>query len=115
MKNSTYKSYPKGTLILVRDLRPKVHKKLKPLYYKAPQKIITEYRCTVYAMDFLGKVRKHSKNNIKIASNRSNFLFSSLPDDIKIVLGDEFNPFRAGVGPMGPTLFQRPRAQQAVE
>ena len=25
------------------------------------------------------------------------------------------NPFRAGVGPMGPTLFQRPRAQQAVE
>jgi hypothetical protein len=42
-------------------------------------------------MDFLGKVRKHSKNNIKIASNRSNFLFSSLPDDIKIVLGDEFN------------------------
>ena len=91
MKNSTYKSYPKGTLILVRDLRPKVHKKLKPLYYKAPQKIITEYKCTVYAMDFLGKVRKHSKNNIKIASNRSNFLFSSLPDDIKIVLGDEFN------------------------
>jgi len=91
MKNSTYKSYPKGTLILVRDLRPKVHKKLKPLYYKAPQKIITEYRCTVYAMDFLGKVRKHSKNNIKIASDRSNFLFSSLPDDIKIVLGDEFN------------------------
>jgi len=42
-------------------------------------------------MDFLGKVRKHSKNNIKIASDRSNFLFSSLPDDIKIVLGDEFN------------------------
>jgi len=42
-------------------------------------------------MDFLGKVRKHSKNNIKIASNRSNFLFSSLPDDIKIVLSDEFN------------------------
>jgi hypothetical protein len=91
MRNSTYKSYPKGTLILVRDLRPKVHKKLKPLYYKAPQKIITEYKCTVYAMDFLGKVRKHSKNNIKIASERSNFLFSSLPDDIKIVLGDEFN------------------------
>ncbi len=79
MKNSTYKSYPKGTLILVRDLRPKVHKKLKPLYYKAPQKIITEYKCTVYAMDFLGKVRKHSKNNIKIVSNRSNFLFWPAP------------------------------------
>ena len=91
LKNRKYFSYPVGSVILVRDLRPKVHKKLKPLYFKSPQKIVTEYRCTVYASDVFGRIRKHSKNNIKLASKRSEFLFSKLPDEIKLVLGDEFS------------------------
>ena len=90
-KSSKYLSYPVNSLILVRDLRPKVHKKLKPLYFKTPQKIVTEYKCTVYACDLYGRIRKHSKNNIKMANPRSAFLFSNLPDEIKVVLGDELS------------------------
>jgi hypothetical protein len=42
-------------------------------------------------MDIFGRVNKRSKNNIKIASDRSIKLFESLPDDIKLILGDVFN------------------------
>lgn len=84
-------SFPVGSLILVKDLRPKAQKKLKPIFYKVPQKVINEYRCTVYSEDFLGKIFKHSKNNIRTAHKRSAFLFSKLPDNIKVVLGDEFD------------------------
>jgi len=90
-RNRKEKSFPKGTLIFVRDLRPKMHKKVKPVFFKTPQKVVSEYKCTVYAVDFLGKVSKHSKNNVKIATERSVKLFGSLPDDIKLVLGEVFN------------------------
>ncbi len=90
-KNRKYKSIPKDTLIFVKDLRPKIHKKIKPIFYKIPEKVITEYHSIVYSMDIFGRVNKRSKNNIKIASDRSIRLFESLPEDIKLILGDVFN------------------------
>jgi hypothetical protein len=69
-------------------MRPRIHKKSKPVFHKIPQKVIAEYRCTVFAIDLLGKVRKHSKNNIRKCHERTAALFSKLPDDVKMVLGD---------------------------
>ncbi len=63
-----YRSYPKGSLILVRDLRPKINRKMKQIYFKLPQKVVSEYRCTVYASDLFGRIRKHSKNKIGLLS-----------------------------------------------
>jgi hypothetical protein len=91
LKNRKYKSFPKDSLVLIRDLRPKIHKKSKPVFYKIPEKIISEYHSTVYTNDILGRVRKHSKNNIKIASERTQKLFGKLPKEIQLVLGEEFN------------------------
>jgi hypothetical protein len=91
LKSKRFLSYPVGSVILVRDNRPKVNKKLKPIFYKLPQKIINEYRCTVFAIDFLGKVRKHSKNNIRFATERTIELYGKLPMDIKLILGEEFS------------------------
>jgi hypothetical protein len=38
-KSSVYRSYPRGSLILVKDFRPKIHKKFKPVFFKLPQKV----------------------------------------------------------------------------
>jgi hypothetical protein len=62
-----------------------------PLYFKCPEKVVSEYKCTVFSINFLGQVSKHSKNNIKLASLRSVKLFQELPDDIKLVLGEPFD------------------------
>jgi hypothetical protein len=75
----------------VRDLRPKVHKKLKPVYFKTPMKIVSEYKNVVFAMDFLGRIKKLSKNNIRKAHPRTIELFGKLPDEIKLILGDELD------------------------
>ena len=91
LKNRKYKSFPRDSLVLIRDLRPKIHKKSKPIFYKLPEKIISEYHSTVYTNDILGRVRKHSKNNIKMASERTQKLFGKLPKEIQLVLGEEFN------------------------
>ena len=90
-KSNKFISYPVGTLIFVRDLRPKLHKKLKPVYFKTPMKVISEYKNVVFAIDFLGKVKKLSKNNIRKAHDRTIELFSKLPDEIKLILGEEMN------------------------
>jgi len=39
----------------------------------------------------LVKLKNIPKNNLKKASDRSLELFGQLPDDIKLILGDEFN------------------------
>jgi hypothetical protein len=83
--------FPVGTFIYVKDLRPKIHKKLKPVYFKVPQRVITEYKGVVHSKDFLGKIHRHSKNNLRKANERSLTLFGKLPDDIKLVLGGEFS------------------------
>jgi hypothetical protein len=82
---------PVGSFVYVKDLRPKIHKKLKPIYFKIPQRVVTEYQGVVYAKDFLGRVHRHSKNNLKRANERSVSLFGTLPEDIKLALGGEFN------------------------
>jgi hypothetical protein len=64
---------------------------MKQIYFKLPQKVVSEYRCTVYASDLFGRIRKHSKNNIRLLSPRGVELFSKLPEDMKIILGDAFN------------------------
>ena len=89
--NRTYKSFPKNSLIFVKDMRPRIYRKAKPVYLKIPEKVITEYNTLVYSMDIFGRVAKRSKNNIKMASDRSLRLFNNLPDDIKLILGDVFN------------------------
>jgi hypothetical protein len=90
-KASATLSFPVGTFIYVKDLRPKIHKKLKPVYFKVPQRVVTEYKGVVFSKDFLGKIHRHSKNNLRKVSERSLALFGNLPDDIKLVLGGEFN------------------------
>ena len=82
-----YKSFPKDTLVYVKDQRLAPNRKMKSMYLKSPQKIIKEYRCTVYCKDLFGRIFKHSKNNIKRAGDRSLELFASLPSDIQAILG----------------------------
>ncbi len=53
-KGLTTINFPVGTFVYVKDLRPKIHKKLKPVYFKIPQRVITEYQGVVYSKDFLG-------------------------------------------------------------
>jgi hypothetical protein len=86
-----YISYPTGTIILVKDHRPKAHRKLFPIYFKCPEKVIFEYTSVVYTKDWLGRIRKHSKNNVKKAGTRTVQMFNNLPPDIKALLGDVFN------------------------
>jgi hypothetical protein len=64
---------------------------LKPIFFKLPQKVVTEYKCTVFAEDLFGRIRKHSKNNIRLMSPRSKELFSKLPTEIKMIMGDELD------------------------
>jgi hypothetical protein len=90
-KSHKFISYPVGSMILVKDMRPRVHKKLKPIYFKTPYKIVTEYKNVIYAMDFMGRVKKFSKNNIRMAHPRTVELFGKLPEDIKVILGEEFS------------------------
>jgi hypothetical protein len=78
-------------MLLVKDNRPKAHKKLFPVYFKCPEKVILEYTSVVYTKDWLGRVRKHSKNNVKKAGTRTVRMFNNLPPDIKVLLGDAFN------------------------
>jgi uncharacterized protein YeeX (DUF496 family) len=61
------------------------------VYFKIPQIVVTEYQGVIYSKDFLGKVHRHSKNNLKRANERSVSLFGNLPENIKIALGGEFN------------------------
>ena len=75
----TYRSFSPGSLIYVRDFSKSLHNKLKSIYQKAPQKVVAEYNTLVYATDLLNCVKKHSKNNIKLAGDRSVQLFGSLP------------------------------------
>ena len=82
-----YRSFPPGSLIYVRDFSKSPHKKLKPIYQKAPQKVVAEYNTLVYAKDLLNRVKKHSKNNIKLAGDRSVQLFGSLPPHIQLIMG----------------------------
>jgi hypothetical protein len=72
-------------------MRPKIHRKAKPIYLKVPEKVVTEYNTLVYSIDIFGRVHKRSKNNIKMASDRSLRLFENLPDDVKLILGDVFD------------------------
>jgi hypothetical protein len=91
-KNRPYKSYPKGSLIYVKDFSKTGNRKLKPVYRKMPLKIVKEYRATVYAVDYLGRVTKHSKDNIKLAGSRSLEFFDGLPEKVKITLGGPLDP-----------------------
>jgi hypothetical protein len=78
-------------MVLVKDNRPKAHRKLFAVYFKCPEKVISEHKSVIYTKDLLGRVRKHSKNNVKQAGIRTAAMFNSLPDDIKALLGDTFN------------------------
>ncbi len=42
-----YISYPVGTMILVKDNRPKAHRKLFPVYFKCPERVIFEYTSVI--------------------------------------------------------------------
>ena len=64
-KYSTYRSYPVDTLVLVKILKPRVHKKIKPIFEKIPKRVISEYRTLVYVEDIFGRVQKVSKNHVK--------------------------------------------------
>jgi hypothetical protein len=91
-KNRPYKSFPKGSLIYVKDFSQAGNKKLKPVYRRIPLKIVKEYRATVYAIDYQGRVSKHSKDNIKLAGARSLQMFDELPDKVKLALGGPLDP-----------------------
>ena len=85
-----YRSFPPWSLIYVRDFSKSPHKKLKLIYQKAPQKVVAEYNTLVYATDLLNRVKKHSKNNIKLTGDHSVQLFGSLsppPYTVQLILG----------------------------
>ena len=88
-----YLSFPPGTLIYSKDFSAKTsNKKTKLVYKKSPEKVISEYRTLVYSSDIFNRIRKRSKNNIKIASPRSVELFGSLPVHIQMILGSPMTP-----------------------
>jgi hypothetical protein len=83
-----YKSFPKDTLIYAKDFSITPLKKTKQRYLRSPLKVIKEYRQIVYALDLMGRMRKLSKDNIKICGPRSLELFDQFPDYIKAILGE---------------------------
>ncbi len=86
-KASATLSFPVGTFVYVKDLRPKIHKKLKPVYFKVPQRVITEYKGVVYSKDFLGKIHRHSKNNLRNARRLGGGYMGGIrPNSLKIFL-----------------------------
>jgi Integrase core domain len=85
-------SIPKGTLVYIKDFSKVPCKKAKAVYLKAPEKVISEYAQCIYTLDFLGKVHRRAKYNVKKASNRSIRLFGKLPLRIKMVLGGPLTP-----------------------
>jgi Reverse transcriptase (RNA-dependent DNA polymerase)/RNase H-like domain found in reverse transcriptase/Integrase zinc binding domain/Integrase core domain len=91
-KNRPYKSFPKESLIYVKDFSQTGNRKLKPVYRRIPLKIVKEYRATVYAIDYRGRISKHSKDNIKLAGSRSIQMFNALPSKIKLILGGPLDP-----------------------
>jgi len=92
--NRKYLDFPEGTLVYVKNYSIQHAKKLKPVYNKTPEKVIKQYYCTVYTNDFLGRVRKHSKNNIKIAGARSLETFGKLPFNIQMIMGEPMDSER---------------------
>jgi transposase InsO family protein len=82
---------PKGSLVYAKDFTKVPCKKAKAVYLRTPEKVIAEYATMVYTIDFLGKVHKRAKYNIKLATDRSLKLFGSLPLKIKMVLGVPMN------------------------
>jgi hypothetical protein len=90
-KHRPYRHFPVGSLILVKDFSVSPHKKLKPVFTKSPELVVSEYHSTVYSADLFGRVKKRSKNNIKLTNHRTLELFGQLPDDVKLVLGDVIN------------------------
>jgi hypothetical protein len=82
---------PKGSLVYAKDFTKVPCKKAKAVYLRTPEKVIAEYATMVYTIDFLGKVHKRAKYNIKLATDRSLKLFGSLPLKIKMVLGGPMN------------------------
>jgi Integrase core domain len=82
-KNDRTLSVPKDTLIYVKDFSKVPCKKAKAIYLKAPEKVIAEYAQTIYSMDFLGKVHRRAKHNVKKASNQSLHLCIICPSKSK--------------------------------
>jgi hypothetical protein len=82
-----YKSFPKNTLIYVKIKNVRAFGKIKPMYEKAPEKIIKEYRSIVYSIDLAGRVKRHSKDNIRKAGERSLELFGNLPFSVQLIMG----------------------------
>lgn len=66
------------------------NRKMRPIYLKAPRKVIKEYFSTIYVIDFWGRVTKHSKDNVKLACDRKN-LFEKIPEEIKMIIGGEMD------------------------
>jgi len=50
-----YRSFPKDSLVYVKDHSVQPHKKIKHKYIRAPQKVVKEYKNVIYAVDLLGR------------------------------------------------------------
>jgi Reverse transcriptase (RNA-dependent DNA polymerase)/RNase H-like domain found in reverse transcriptase/Integrase zinc binding domain/Integrase core domain len=81
-------SYPINSLVYLKDFSKTPNRKTKPIYKKTPFRVIAEYLNVVYLEDILGRVSRHSKNNVKRCGERSEKLFSALPTRVKLALGD---------------------------
>jgi hypothetical protein len=82
-----FRDYPTDTLIYEKDFTQLPNKKVKPIFKRTPLKVIKQYFNVLYASDLYGRVKKLSKNNIKIAKDRTVEMFSNLPLDIQAKLG----------------------------
>ena len=83
-----YKDIPEGTLVYEKDFTATAQKKMKTVFKPAPLKCVKQYRCTVFCKDIYGRVRKLSKNNIKLMGPRSQELFGKLPQNVQMALGE---------------------------
>ena len=84
-------SFPKNSLVYVKNHAPQVHKKIKPIYFKTPERIVKEYKSIAYTVDLYGRVKRRSKSDLKLASPRTIHLFGRLPPKLQVILGEPLN------------------------
>ena len=88
--NSREVAMPEGTLVYLKRSASEKKKKARPRYFRAPSKVIKEYRQSVVHKTLGGLIQKDHKKNLKVCTPRTAEYFGSLPPKVKLLFGGEF-------------------------
>jgi hypothetical protein len=84
-------SYPKGSLVYLKDFYQHEKPKKWPLYVATPVTVVKEFDSVVLVKDFKGRILSRHKNTVKKCHPRIAELYQPLPRTIKFKLGDPFS------------------------